>query len=534
MTGAYVAPGALETGALQDDTQPVLFSFTLLAGLIAFAVGLNTRLVLSDADSYWHIAVGRWMLEHRTVPVRDVFSHSVPGIPFTAHEWLSELLMARVHDTVGWQGLQVMAALSFAFVIMYMLRFLFARMEPLHAIALATVCASMIVTHLLARPHVIVWPITVVWTGTLVQAVERRTRPPWWLLAMLLLWTNLHASFTLGLVFAGALALEAFWEAGERDARWHVVRQWAPFLALAALCVLCNPRGVYAITHALSVMRLKATLALVAEWRSADFHHMQPFLVWTIAVLLLAFTGRLRLTLFRAFFVLGLFYLALKHQRYHSLVGLVSPYLLAGPLAAVARAHAGTGGSDVDALDRLFRKLASRAGAVGVGIALLLAVGLAWFSARVNPARPNVIVTPERALAAFNATGALGNVFNTYSYGGYLIYRGVPVFFDGRGDMYGDALMTEASNASELRTDRALQKLLAKYRIGWTLLHPESPAVQLLDFLPEWKRVYGDSVAVVHVRRDLLPAVSPASLPASQDTAQPTHPTKSLVLPATR
>jgi hypothetical protein len=43
--------------------------------------------------------------------------------------------------------------------------------------------------------------------------------------------------------------------------------------------------------------------------------------------------------------------------------------------------------------------------------------------------------------------------------------------------------------------------MLDEYRIGTTLLAPATPAVALLDRLPDWHRVYADEVAVVHTRR---------------------------------
>jgi hypothetical protein len=50
-----------------------------------------------------------------------------------------------------------------------------------------------------------------------------------------------------------------------------------------------------------------------------------------------------------------------------------------------------------------------------------------------------------------------------------------------------------------------LLKLLDEYRIGATLLAPDTPANFYLDTLPNWKRVYGDAVAVVHVRTGAPP-----------------------------
>ena len=60
-----------------------------------------------------------------------------------------------------------------------------------------------------------------------------------------------------------------------------------------------------------------------------------------------------------------------------------------------------------------------------------------------------------------------------------------------------------------LRHNRALSlenlpdflRLLDEYQIGATLLTPSTPAVALLDRLPDWKRIYSDDVAVVHARR---------------------------------
>jgi len=55
----------------------------------------------------------RWMLEHGVFPTVDTFSHSAPGTPWTAFEWLSELAMLGVYRAGGWAGLVAMAACCF-------------------------------------------------------------------------------------------------------------------------------------------------------------------------------------------------------------------------------------------------------------------------------------------------------------------------------------------------------------------------------------------------------------------------------------
>jgi hypothetical protein len=476
-----------------------LFSLPLVVALLVFATLMLAKAsVMPDGDPYWHVTTGRWIVQHGAVPVRDAYSHSAPNIAWSAHEWLSEVIMYGTQHFGGWQAVQLLACAAFALTAGYMVRFTMQRMAVAPALTLSIICLAVMSLHFMARPHVFVWPLTALWVGTLTAAGEERRAPPLWLLPLMILWCNLHASFTLGLGFAGALAMDAVWAARDSAERTTLIRKWALFLVLASLCVLVNPRGVHAITFAFHVMRMKETLDIVGEWRSADFHQFQFLLLWLAYVLVIAFSGRLTLSPIRIIFVCGLLYLALKHARYHALVGLVSPFLLARPLGEGARPRTG---SAQDAITPL-----PPAKPIGMLIGVLAAVGLAFGLYPRLQTAPGMLTTPEKALAAFLATGAQGRVFNTYGFGGYLIYKQVPVYIDGRGDMYGDAMMKEMAQANDLSAPHALEKLLAKYQIGWTLLQPRASSVELLDHLPEWERIYGDSIAVVHVRRDLMAA----------------------------
>ena len=480
-------------------------SVPLLGALLVFVTGTMSPSVLSDPDSYWHVAVGRWMVEQRQLPTHDMFSYSAPGVAWTAHEWLSELAIYGAFHTAGFAGLTILVSACFALTAGYLLRFLFDRLEPVHAIPVAAVFLAVISTHFLARPHVLVWPLTAIWVGELVNAGESQRRPPWWLLLVLLAWTNLHASFTLGMGLAAALAADAILQRDSMAEKIATLKQWLPFGIGCALAVLCNPHGFDALRHALYVMRMKETLALINEWKSANFQEFQMLLLWLAMVLGLALTGRLRLSPVRIVMTVGLLYLALKHQRYHATLGLISAFLLATPIAnGLRRTPIDRGRNDVAGLDRLLATLAGPSRAVGVALVGVLAVLWVMLAPGAIAAAPVRANTPEKALAAFQATGIKANVLNAYGFGGYLIYRQVPVFIDGRADMYGDPFVTAAADAVMLQSPGALEKLIERYHVGWTLLGPQSPAVELLDHLPQWERVYSDSVAVLHIRRDLL------------------------------
>jgi hypothetical protein len=115
--------------------------------------------------------------------------------------------------------------------------------------------------------------------------------------------------------------------------------------------------------------------------------------------------------------------------------------------------------------------------------------------------RPAPSVAPQAAIAKADLAKA-GPVLNDYSFGGYLIFSGIPTFIDGRGELYGGPFINRYNRALALVDLVDFLKLLDEYKIGATLLAPSTPAVAMLDRLPEWQRVYSDDVAVVHKRRD--------------------------------
>jgi hypothetical protein len=474
---------------------PLLVAFLGLLGV--FGSG-RSNVVLADPDTYLHLAIGRWILEHGAVPQSDPFSHSMPGAAWTAHEWLSGLVLSGVYEVAGWAGLVVATALLFAGTLAYVMRFLLARMEPVHALLLTVFAGSMLMSHLLARPHVLIWPLLAAWVGSLVDAGEQGRGPPWWLLPLMVLWTNLHGSFTLGLALGAALAVDAVlmcppWQ------RRAAASRWAGFVGLSVAAAMFTPTGWRGLWFTVHLMQMTYGLDVITEWRSPDFHQPQMLELWLMLMLAIACAGRMRLPWLRLLLVLGLAHLALKHLRHVSILGLVSPFLIATPLARHWRATAGAG-RDAESLDRVFRAFAAPAQLGGIAAVVLLAmllVGTAVQSGRFAPPAAN---TPDAAVQAAVHAGVVGPVLNSYRFGGYLIYSGMPVFIDGRADMYGDTMVKRQFDALSLGEPKDLPRLLEDYRIGWTLLEPGLPALALLDRMPGWRRVYTDAVAVVHIR----------------------------------
>lgn len=478
-----------------------LFSWPLIVGAFVYLFSLSqAEKLLKDGDTYWHIAAGQWILKQGTVPTHDPFSHTMRGAPWTAHEWLSEVVLALAHDSAAWTGVAAVTAIAFAATIALMTRALLRTLEPIYALLFAALAVAMTGGHLLARPHILAMPLMMLWTIGLVQASESRRAPTLWLLPTMTLWANMHGGFTLGLALAFAFALEAVWNARQEQRVRSAIKRWSIFLIFAVACSLLTPHGTEGIRYTWQIFfESSYALGRIGEWQSPSFQKIQPLEIWLMTGLAMILYQGIRLPPFRLLLLLGLLHLALKHARNIELLGLLVPLILATPLATQWRRTPSTT-RQLDQVDRLFKELARPAGIGAVTLTLAALLSLTLGLTRVLPILPPESAAPDRAIRTAQDARIKGPVLNDYGWGGYLVYLGIPPFIDGRADMYRDAFLREYIEALALKETDGLIKLLQKYEIEWTLLPPGSPAVTMLDFRPEWRRLYADKTAVVHIR----------------------------------
>jgi len=453
--------------------------------------------LLQDPDTYLHIAAGRWMLAHAALPIADPFSHSLPGARWVPAEWLGEVALAAGYGIAGWGGVVVLTAASFAAAAALLAWYLLRRLPPLPAVIATLAGAMLVLPHLLARPHVLALPALVAWCGALLAARDDARGPPWALLPVMALWANLHGSFMFGLALAGFLGAEAVLRPAPGESRLAEARRWGGFVAAACAAALLTPNGLAGLIQALRLLFMPALQSGFVEWAPADLAKFPALEAWLLGAIALGFALRTRLPWTRLVLLLGLFHMALAHVRHADLLGLVGPLAIAGALgpalAALMRPAAAS------PLSRGAAALARPARLPACALVLGLTIAASLPMLRHPPVRAADAVTPQAALAAAARLGLTGPVFNSEAYGGYLIFSGVPVFIDGRIEMYGNDFLA-ADIAAEQGDPTVLTGLLDRYRIAWTLLRAGSPAAAALDRLPGWRRAYGDDQAVIDVR----------------------------------
>ena len=460
-------------------------ALAVAAGCYLLLLAVGSRL-LNDADTYWQIVLGDWIVAHAQVPHVDTFSATMAGAPWISSQWLAQVLFAQGYAIAGWAGVVVLTAAAIAIAQGLLTRFLLERLATTPALVLSVAGLVLASPHLLARAHALALPVMVAWIAGLMRALDERRAPPFVLLPLMTLWANLHGGFTFGIFFIAPVALEALLHAPPAE-RVRVTLRWAGFglLAVAAACI--TPYGPESILVTGRILGLGQALSLIGEWRPQDFSTFAGFELCLLLGIGFALYRGLTMPPIRILMLLGLLHMALAHARNGEMLGLLAPLVVAAPLAAQ--------------LGRRESKPADRHASVWpASLALVLVLGLATAAmAQFSSYRPSPLMTPSRAVAAVKASGKT-HILNSYNFGGYLIASGLAPFIDGRTELYGEKFFMRHDRAVSLRDVDGFLRLLHDDHIDVTLLTPQTPANGLLDHLKGWTRVYADDIAVVHVR----------------------------------
>jgi hypothetical protein len=491
----------LATADIAPDTKAVPGSLPLWVGVAIYVllIAAGNRLLL-DPDTQWQITVGQWILDHHAVPHTDIYSFTMGGAPWISTQWLAQVLYAKVYAWFGWTGPVVLAAAASSATFALLARYLVRGLSESAALAFVVVALVLTAPHLLARPHVLALPIMVAWIGELIAAADRRTAPSFWLLPLMALWANVHGGFVFGVVMIAPIALDAVINVNASD-RMKLAVRWAVFAALALGAGCCTPYGWESLLAARKILALGSALPLITEWRPADFTTLRPFEICLLGAIGLALYRGITLPPMRIVILLGLVHMALAQGRAAEILALLSPLVLATPLAP-----------QIDGAEISLPSLRAVRGVTIACCVVLLAAGTLTFAA-VHRFAPNTANSPVLAVTELKKLN-LERVFNDYDFGGYLIASGVAPFIDGRTELYGEKFFVDHHNASELIEPGGLFRLLDEYQVQATLMRTQTPATRLLDHMDGWEKIYSDEVATIHLRKaDALHTASPVVEP---------------------
>jgi hypothetical protein len=527
---------SLAAPALAESRPREALSYDLAPHALAlamFAICAFSPAVLNDGDTWSHIATGDWMLAHHAVPHVDPFTFSVGGKPWTAHEWLSELLLALAYRAGGFVGVSLLTGLAAAAAMFVVMRRVAKDLGGPALVALGVIALILLAPSLLARPHILALPVFALYVDALFAARAENRAPPLAAALLMMLWANLHGGFAFGLALVAPFALEAGLAAGPGQ-RGAAARDWALFGLASLAAALLNPFGIEGLLFPVRLMGLHA-LAQIGEWSPESFAHPNALEAAILGLIALALTRPLRVAPLRLVLLIGLLHMSLAHSRHELLLAIVAPMLLARPIAeAIGAPAVGTpapvvgegwvGGwpraatyserrvqaepaphpnplpasGEREIAPDEHRPIRRSTALAGLAAAMLALTVVRLFLPA--PALP-LFASTRAALAALPADVKSKPVLNGYAFGGYLIFEGVKPYVDGRADLFGDEFLADYARIAR-GEHPALETVLTRENIAWTMFAPGQGAVAAMDAEPGWRRVYADRLVVVHARTD--------------------------------
>ncbi|MFY9585685.1 MAG: hypothetical protein WAR21_14450 [Candidatus Acidiferrales bacterium] len=479
-------------------TFPALLGVALAGGAYVFA-----RFSLLDPDTWWHLAVGKHILETRSLPTVDPYSFTVSGTHWIAYEWLGEVVMALAGRLGGLRAPTVLLVLLSASLLVLLYCYAWLRSGNFKAAFIA--CALVLpvaAAFFTLRPQLLGYNFLLITLICLEQFRRGHPRALWLLPPLFLVWVNTHGTFVFGLVVVGLAWLSGqvgFDTGGLVAERW--TREQSRYLAVVMfLCVLVLPLTPYGTRIAAYPLEMSLAqpinIASINEWQPLAFNLFlgKLFLGLVLLFFLLYLAQRPPLRLAEVGLLLFAVFAACVHLRF-------LPIFLASftPLLALLLARWMPG-----------YEAEKERPVLNVAFMALIAASVV-FSFPSSGRIENMAAEkyPRDAVAYLRAHPVRGPMLNEYGWGGYLIWafgREHKVFIDGRADIYEYAgVLSDYIKITHMDPEALL--LLRKYGIEACLVTRKAPLATLLAALPNWERIYSDELATlyVHKRRHLAP-----------------------------
>ncbi|MGC8855628.1 MAG: hypothetical protein ACP5QU_02410 [Anaerolineae bacterium] len=458
-----------------------------------------------DSDMWWHLRNGAEMAQQQNILLKDIFSYTRAGAPWVNAFWLSDLGLYGL-----WQlGGPFAITLGVALLAVALMSLLFRHMEgsPYLRGLLLLLAMLGIQPNWSARPQILSFLLLAILDDFLDRHRMSKRQPLWVLPLFFALWGNLHGGFIWGMLLLLATIVGSGLDlllSQEAALSWKDVGVLTLWFFLAGIAIALNPNG-FALWR-LPFEQVHVSLG-IQEWLSPDFH--QPYahpLLW----LLFLWIASLAYSVKRPSFVdllkgLGFTYLFFVAQRNMEPYTIILLPILARTLSPALESFA-----SVPLITRLRQRMAEASSGtrppsarfnflVNTALVTFLATGIlfrAWLVSQPHRAAQSL---PVGAVEWIKKNRPEGRLFNSYNWGGYLIWelQEYPVFIDGRADLYGNDLLAQWHEVVNAGPDALA--ILDRWQVHLVLLEPEWPIIPLLE-VKGWQVLYRDSLSVVLAR----------------------------------
>ena len=260
---------------------------------ILYALVAGFAPVMDNVDLGWHVAQGRWMIQHFAFYRHDAFNY-----PNLGHVVIDEYPIFQVvlyaFWSLGWWGPCLLTSALLVTLLVALIRAAKGADAFLQSRVLAALGMMLLLLHVgsLLRPHLVSYLCLATLGAFLIKHRDPRSWTEFWPMALLqIAWTNSHSAFVIGPalvgLFGAEVTLRRWWRA--RTFPRAAALTWLGAFALVLLACFVNPYGVARFQPPLEQEHLESIRAYVGEMeplpagvQSSFFWFLAFFAVWFV------------------------------------------------------------------------------------------------------------------------------------------------------------------------------------------------------------------------------------------------------------
>jgi len=491
-----------------------IISLAIIFGLVFFIHRIE------NADIWYHLKTGEYILKNHTIVHQDIFSYTALGNQWINHQWLSQVLFYLIFKNFGFKGVILFSALIMNAALFLLASIAYKKSNYIVTTLLFILTIFYSVLFIPIRPLIFTYFFAALYFYILYTYKYRDKNFIYILPLLQVIWANLHASFLLGivLIFFYLFGELIMWKTKvfnqEKIIKNHKYYKLLIIGIISILVSLLNPNGYRLFLYPTYLLKSKLFLMHLTEWTSIFQYRSSPpptLLYYKIIIIVLMSTFLLNIKRINASHLIifcGLFYLSLNSRRNVPLF-----LFLSFPLVCL----------NIFTLERFIKRLRLKYFLTPLNIIIRVII-IMFMVIKISDVVSDRLYVKlnlnrrfgfgfteypfsylDEACNFIEDNGIKGNIFNEFDIGDYLIWRFFPkrkVFIDGRPLVYGENFFSDYKEV--LINPQGWGNLVAKYDINYALLHCASPsASNLLIKLyrdKNWILIYLNNNSVIFIK----------------------------------
>lgn len=504
---------------------PPWFKKLIILAVFSLLLFLNFQKIHS-LDAWGHIAIGRYIVENKTLPLQDVFSFTAQGRPFYNFSWAYQILIYLVYLLGSLPALIIIKTLvvGLAFLLLFLIGYKKIPFIFLVFVFLIAVLTAQV--RFFLRPEIFTFLFISIYLFLISKYFEQGKIWIYFLPLIQVFWTNFHSLSILGPgILISYLGGEYVIKKVNLPFKWNEQgnldnNQIKKLFLVSIGCLigmLINPYGYKIFNHYKSLF---TTLNIHNKILPCGIQELQP-ISFNISNLI-----SMNMPYFKILVIICVVTILLNIKRQHITTFLI--FLTFLYLAKISRRNIGL--FSIIAWFTFYPNAKGVFNKYTLGklrkykmykiLNIILMFGIiflcyynfkeiwdqdAYIDGKIikrvgigdNP------VYPQGAYNFITQNNIKGNMFNSFNFGHYLLWKMYPerkVFIDGRIGLYQDNILTAYANT--LLYQDSIRDVIERYDINYFLLETSSTRF-LNKFLyqnNQWKLVYFSPQAIIYIK----------------------------------